>query len=117
MCRSLERTEMAPYAKTLPSSLQPPSSDLIAKLEAKNEEELKKFDEKIKAAEESLGETDPSESMREKAGYLCQIGDKVRVLRCKSCQSPRLTDHQFDRNGLFQLSMQRLKRLPELVQE
>lgn len=76
----IEKDEMAPYAKTLPSSLQPPSSDLIAKLEAKNEEELKKFDEKIKAAEESLGETDPSESMREKAGYLCQIGDKERAL-------------------------------------
>mgnify|MGYP002719005001 CR=1 FL=1 len=72
--------EMAPYAKTLPSSLQPPSSDLISKLEAKNEEELKKFDDKIKSAEESLGETDPAESMREKAGYLCQIGDKVRPL-------------------------------------
>ena len=71
---------MAPYAKTLPSSLQPPSSDLISKLEAKNEEELKKFDDKIKSAEESLGETDPAESMREKAGYLCQIGDKVRPL-------------------------------------
>ncbi|KAJ9109303.1 hypothetical protein QFC21_000632 [Naganishia friedmannii] len=76
----IEKDEMAPYAKTLPSFLQPPSSDLIAKLEAKNEEELKKFDEKIKAAEESLGETDPSESMREKAGYLCQIGDKERAL-------------------------------------
>ncbi|KAJ9128363.1 hypothetical protein QFC24_000656 [Naganishia onofrii] len=76
----IEKDEMAPYAKTLSSSLQPPSSDLIAKLEAKNEEELKKFDEKIKAAEESLGETDPSESMREKAGYLCQIGDKERAL-------------------------------------
>ncbi|KAJ9107827.1 hypothetical protein QFC19_002733 [Naganishia cerealis] len=76
----IETDEMAPFAKTLPSSLQPPSSDLIAKLEAKNEEELKKFDEKIKAAEESLGETDPSESMREKAGYLCRIGDKERAL-------------------------------------
>jgi 26S proteasome regulatory subunit N7 len=68
---------MAPFAKSLPSSLPPPSADLIAKLEAKNEEQLKKFDAQIKDAEESLGETDPAEGMREKAGYLCQIGDKV----------------------------------------
>lgn len=73
----MDRTEMAPFAKSLPPSLQPPSADFIATLEAKNEEQLKKFDLQIKDAEESLGETDPAEGMREKAGYLCQIGDKV----------------------------------------
>lgn len=75
---------MAPFAKSLPSSLQPPSADLISRLEAKNEAELKRFDEQIKDAEESLGETDPAESMREKAGYLCKIGDKVGSLRFPS---------------------------------
>ncbi|KAJ9099585.1 hypothetical protein QFC20_005651 [Naganishia adeliensis] len=76
----IEKDEMAPFAKSLPPSLQPPSADLIATLEAKNEEQLRKFDQQIKDAEESLGETDPAEGMREKAGYLCQIGDKERAL-------------------------------------
>lgn len=68
---------MAPYMQTLPSSLTPPSSTLLSTLQTKNEEELKKIDAKIEDAEASLGETDVSEGLREKAGYLCRIGDKV----------------------------------------
>jgi 26S proteasome regulatory subunit N7 len=68
---------MAPYMSTLPSSFSPPSADLQSRLQTKNEEQLKKIDAKIKDAEESLGETDVSEPMREKAGYLVTIGDKV----------------------------------------
>lgn len=40
---------------------------------------MKKIDAKIKDAEESLGETDVAEPLREKAGYLVTIGDKVSV--------------------------------------
>lgn len=71
---------MAPYISTLPSTLTPSSSDLLARLQSKNDEELKKIDQKIKDAEESLGETDVAEPLREKAGYLCKIGDKVCIL-------------------------------------
>lgn len=76
----LSKKEMAPYMQLLPSSIEPPSSSLLGELQAKNEAELKRIDEKIKDAEDSLGETDVSEGLRDKAGYLCRIGDKDRAL-------------------------------------
>lgn len=87
-CHQLVHIEMAPYMSTLPSSLTPPSADLQSRLKAKNEEQLKKIEAKIKDAEESLGETDVSEPMREKAGYLVTIGDKVRCLPAPGSSSP-----------------------------
>jgi 26S proteasome regulatory subunit N7 len=77
---------MAPYMATLPSTLTPPSADLQSRLKAKNEEQLKKIDAKIKDAEESLGETDVAEPLREKAGYLVTIGDKVSVSSGYACR-------------------------------
>lgn len=87
-------TEMAPYIHSLPSSLSPPSSTLTDELEKKNAVELERIDAKIKDAETNMGETDLSEGLREKAGYYCRIGDKVRreemVFR-KGCCSRYLT--------------------------
>jgi 26S proteasome regulatory subunit N7 len=83
-------TEMAPYMQTLPSTLTPPSSSLQADLAKKNETELEKIEAKIKDAETNMGETDLSEGLREKAGYYCRIGDKVRRGR-RRCEVFRLT--------------------------
>lgn len=71
---------MAPYIKTLPSSIKPPSADLQSRLEKTNAEALEAIEAKIKDAEASLGETDVSEPLREKAGYLVSIGDKELAL-------------------------------------
>jgi 26S proteasome regulatory subunit N7 len=72
--------EMAPYMATLPSTIKPPSADLYTELKNKNEDQLKKIEAKVKDAEESLGEIDVSEPLREKSGYLVTIGDKVRYV-------------------------------------
>lgn len=45
---------------------------------AKNEEELKKFDDKATDAEQNQGETEINEAFLSKADYYAQIGDKVR---------------------------------------
>lgn len=74
-------TEMAPYIRSLPSSLSPPSSSLADELEKKNAVELERIDAKIKDAETNMGETDLSEGLRERAVYYCRIGDKVRMTR------------------------------------
>lgn len=79
---------MAPFLNTLPSSLTdsfPPStssSSLLTTLQTKNTETLADFDKKIKEAEDSLGDIDVSEPLRERAGYLCRIGDKVSTGKC-----------------------------------
>ena len=53
------------------------SADLQKKLQAKNEEELAKFEEKIKDADANHGETELSDALRAKATYLAKIGEKV----------------------------------------
>lgn len=72
---------MAPYMHSLPASFSLPSSALLSELEKKNTAELERIDAKIKNAETDMGETDMAESLRERAGYLCRIGDKVRGWR------------------------------------
>ena len=44
---------------------------------AKNEEELKKFDDKAVDAEQNQGETEVNEAFLSKADYYAKIGDKV----------------------------------------
>lgn len=65
--------EMAPYLSHIKSTNQ----ELLSSLKAKNEKELSTFEEKLKDAEENLGESEISELLRNKAMYLCRIGDKV----------------------------------------
>ena len=50
----------------------------MADLEKKNEEELKKLEDRIEDATQNLGETDISDALIAKALYLSQVGDKVR---------------------------------------
>lgn len=66
---------MAPYLRTL--SVQPPKTDLLPQLEERNAAELKTLEDKLKDAEENLGESEVSELLRAKAMYLCRIGSKV----------------------------------------
>jgi 26S proteasome regulatory subunit N7 len=69
---------MAPYLKAVIASGACPADDaLVAELEKKNEEDLKKFEERREEAEKLEGETDVVEALRDKAMYLTRIGDKV----------------------------------------
>lgn len=51
---------------------------LYKQLKNKNDEELKKLQDKIEDAETNLGETELSDALRAKASYLAKIGEKVR---------------------------------------
>ena len=64
---------MAPYLRKIGST----HSDLVEKLAEKNVTKLTGIEEKLKDAEENLGESEISELLRSKAMYLCRIGDKV----------------------------------------
>lgn len=70
---------MAPYLRTL--TVQPPKADLLSQLEERNAAELKSLEDKLKDAEENLGESEVSELLRAKAMYLCRIGSKVGLRR------------------------------------
>jgi len=52
-------------------------TDLLNKMKAENEEGLKKLDEKLKDAEENLGETEISDTLLARAEHFAKIGDKV----------------------------------------
>lgn len=69
---------MAPYLRTL--SIKPPKADLLSQLEERNAAELKSLEDKLKDAEENLGESEVSELLRAKAMYLCRIGSKVSII-------------------------------------
>lgn len=50
---------------------------LYKQLKSKNDEELKKLQDKIEDAQTNLGETELSDALRAKASYLAKIGEKV----------------------------------------
>ncbi|WWC85794.1 uncharacterized protein L201_000661 [Kwoniella dendrophila CBS 6074] len=74
--KAVEKDEMAPYLRNISSD----KSDLISTLEKKNQEKLDEFEKKLKDAEENQGDSEISETLREKAMYLCRIGDKERAI-------------------------------------
>lgn len=55
-------------------------TDFLNKMKAENEEGLKKLDEKLKDAEENLGETEISDTLLARAEHFAKIGDKVHVV-------------------------------------
>lgn len=69
---------MAPFYKVMVEELQAPFDQaLYDAMVAKNEEELKKFDDKAVDAEQNQGETEINEAFLSKADYYAKIGDKV----------------------------------------
>ena len=70
---------MAPYYRIVTSSGALPSdASILESMEKANEEELKKFAERLEEAEKTEGESDIADALRAKASYLTRIGDKVR---------------------------------------
>lgn len=71
---------MAPFYKIMVEELQVPlDQSFYNQMVAKNEEELKRLDEKAKNAEQNEGETEVNEALLAKADYYAKIGDKVYV--------------------------------------
>ena len=52
---------------------------LLAELDEQNQKTLEGFEEKIKEAEKTEGESEIGEAWRAKANYLTRIGEKVRT--------------------------------------
>lgn len=75
---------MAPFYKIMCEELQAPfDQGLYDTMVAKNEEELKKFDDKATDAEQNQGETEINEAFLSKADYYAQIGDKVSLKKSR----------------------------------
>ena len=79
---------MGPWYRSLTNALSPSSSTslpldqtLLDSLVKTNEEELKRLDERLEAAEKTEGETEIADTLKARANYLTRIGDKVST-RC-----------------------------------
>lgn len=94
LLEGIKTDEMGPWYRSLISALSPSSSGssgsslaldqaLLESLEKANEEELKRLDEKLEAAEKTEGETEISDTLKAKANYLTRIGDKERALEAQ----------------------------------
>ena len=70
---------MGPYYKSITSAsnILPLDKALLAEMEAANEEELKKLDERLAEAEKIEGESEISDALKARANHLTRIGDKV----------------------------------------
>ncbi|XP_047325801.1 26S proteasome non-ATPase regulatory subunit 6 homolog [Impatiens glandulifera] len=72
---------MAPLYETLvANSVLDTNQSLLDSMRAKNEDELKKLDEKIADAEENLGESEVREAHLAKSLFFVKIGDKDKAL-------------------------------------
>ncbi|THH03687.1 hypothetical protein EW145_g6087 [Phellinidium pouzarii] len=101
LLEGIEKDQMTPYYRALISASQPPTSPtspasptvsrhfqiplpedkaLIERMEAENEAELEKLDERLQEAEKTEGETEIADALRARATYLTRIGDKERSI-------------------------------------
>lgn len=77
----IKQDHMAPYYESMAQNLGLMLDQaLLESLKAKNEEELKKIDDKKADAETNLGETEVKDALVEKAIYLCRTGHKEKAL-------------------------------------
>ncbi|KAI0319088.1 PCI-domain-containing protein [Amylostereum chailletii] len=80
----IEADHMAPYYRLVAASnVLPLDQALLEKMEKLNAEELEKFDQKLKEATETEGETDIADALRAKATYLTRIGEKDKALEAQ----------------------------------
>ncbi|TEB30589.1 PCI-domain-containing protein [Coprinellus micaceus] len=94
LLEGIKADEMGPWYRSVTSALSPPSSgsstcqlpldqSLLDSLEKANEEELKRLDERLEAAEKTEGEAEISATLKARADYLTKIGDKDRALEAQ----------------------------------
>ncbi|KAJ6970691.1 26S proteasome non-ATPase regulatory subunit 6 [Populus alba x Populus x berolinensis] len=78
---TIKSDDMVPLYETLVAeSLLEKDQSLLDSMRAKNEDELKKLDEKIADAEENLGESEVREAHLAKSLFYIRIGDKEKAL-------------------------------------
>ncbi|KAM2820174.1 hypothetical protein PS2_038504 [Malus domestica] len=78
---SVKADDMAPLYETLVAeSVLELDQGVMDSMRAKNQEELKKLDEKIADAEENLGESEVREAHLAKSLFFIRIGDKEKAL-------------------------------------
>ncbi|OMO82477.1 hypothetical protein COLO4_22963 [Corchorus olitorius] len=78
---SVKSNDMTPYYETLVADkVVELDQSLLDSMRAKNEDEIKKLDEKIADAEENLGESEVREAHLAKSLYYIQIGEKEKAL-------------------------------------
>ena len=72
---------MGPFYKSFCEEFKLPLDQTLLKtLEEKNEQELKKLDERLVDAEQNLGETEISDALIAIAHYLAKIGANVHLI-------------------------------------
>ncbi|KAK8507041.1 hypothetical protein V6N13_069835 [Hibiscus sabdariffa] len=78
---AVKSNEMTPYYETLVADkVVEVDQSILDSMRAKNEDEIKKLDEKIADAEENLGESEVREAHLAKSLYYIQIGEKEKAL-------------------------------------
>ncbi|KAK8488953.1 hypothetical protein V6N13_060927 [Hibiscus sabdariffa] len=78
---TVKSNEMTPYYETLVADkVVELDQNVLDSMRAKNEDEIKKLDEKIADAEENLGESEVREAHLAKSLYYIQIGEKEKAL-------------------------------------
>ncbi|KAK8511377.1 hypothetical protein V6N13_013788 [Hibiscus sabdariffa] len=78
---AVKSNEMTPYYETLVADkVVELDQSVLDSMRAKNEDEIKKLDDKIADAEENLGESEVREAHLAKSLYYIQIGEKEKAL-------------------------------------
>lgn len=76
----IKQNNMAPYYESLCKELGWSVDDMLSdRMQQHNQEELKTLDEKLKDAQENLGESEVREALLAKALFFSRIGDKERA--------------------------------------
>ncbi|KAF9975937.1 26S proteasome non-ATPase regulatory subunit 6 [Actinomortierella ambigua] len=79
--KKIKEDNMAPFYQLICEEQGwPLDKALLGELEKANEETLKKLDDRLKDAEENLGETEISDALLAKAEHFAKIGDKEKSL-------------------------------------
>ncbi|KAF7727426.1 26S proteasome non-ATPase regulatory subunit 6 [Apophysomyces ossiformis] len=81
LLNTIQEDNMAPFYKLIAEEFKLPfDQTLYDRMAAINTEELQKFDDKVKDAEQNMGETEVNDALLGKADYYAKIGDKENAL-------------------------------------
>lgn len=81
LLKIIQDEEMGPYYEYLvANNLLPHDANLQRELQEKNTAKLQQLEDKLKDAEQNLGENEIREAYLSKAEYLCQIGNKDKSI-------------------------------------
>jgi len=97
--KEISAGNMAPFYKHVCQELKwKVDAKKLKEMEAENEKELKRLEEKMKDADENLGEIEQREAYLEKGEYLVQIGDKEGALSAlrKAYEKTTMLGHKLD---------------------